>query len=128
MPAPPSFRKSNPASAPTLGGPWREGEEIWVFAAQPALRLVSVEGVTAIDPQQTSLPDEWKRLPAYAMKPGDTMRLVEKRRGDADPTAERLRLARTLWLDFDGRGLTVSDAITGTLQRATGRGFISPLL
>jgi hypothetical protein len=116
-----------PASAPALGGPWRVGEEIWVFEAQPALRLVSVEGVTAVDPQQTSLPDDWKRLPAYPMGLGDTMRLVEKRRGDAEPTAERLALARTLWLDFGGRGFTVSDTVTGALRRATRLEMTPPL-
>jgi hypothetical protein len=125
--APPPAPVGAPASAPTLGGPWRVGEEIWVFEAQPALRLVSVEGVSAVDPQQTSLPDDWKRLPAYPMGLGDTMRLVEKRRGDAEPAAERLTLARILWLDFGGRGFTVSDTITGALKRAVRLEMTPPL-
>src|SRR5205814_6914446 len=56
---------------PRPDGPWREGEEVWVFEAKSSLRLVSVEGVRAVDPQQTSLPDAWKNLPAYAMALGD---------------------------------------------------------
>ena len=66
--------------------------EVWVFEAHPELRLVTVEGVDGIDPQQTDLPDEWRQLPAYLMRPGDTMRLVERRRGDADPAADQLAL------------------------------------
>ena len=58
----------------------------------------------AIDPQQTTLPDEWKSLQAYAMGPGATMGIAESRRGDSDPVPDRLSLARTLWLDFDGGG------------------------
>jgi len=104
---------------PAPDGPWREGEEVWVFEAKSALRLTSVEGVRAIDPQQTSLPDPWKSLPTYAMALGDAMRLVEKRRGDVEPEPDRLSLSRNLWLDFDGAGYTVNDTITGTLHRAS---------
>jgi len=70
------------------------------------------------------------RLEAAAGLPdgvGDTMRLVEKRRGDAEPAAERLTLARTLWLDFGGRGFTVSDTITGALRRAARLEMTPPL-
>ncbi|HSU40956.1 MAG TPA: hypothetical protein VLJ38_15365, partial [Polyangiaceae bacterium] len=104
---------------PAPDGPWRDGEEVWVFEAKSALRSTSVEGVRAIDPQQTSLPDAWKSLPSYAMALGDKMRLVEKRRGDVEPEPDRLSLARVLWLDFDGGGYTANDSITGTVHRAT---------
>jgi len=104
---------------PAPDGPWRDGEEVWVFEARSALRLTSVEGVRAIDPQQTSLPEDWKSLPSYAMALGDKMLLVEKRRGDVEPEPDRLSLARSLWLDFDGAGYTANDTITGTLHRAT---------
>jgi hypothetical protein len=104
---------------PKPEGPWREGEEVWVFDARSMLRVVEIAGVTAIDPQQTTLPDEWKRLPAYSLKLDDAMRFVEKRRGDADPAPDQLTLARTLWLDFDGAGYTATDVVTGTLRRST---------
>ena len=104
---------------PAPDGPWRDGEEVWVFEAKSSLRLTSVEGVRAIDPQQTSLPDPWKALPAYAMGLGDKLRLVEKRRGDVEPEPDRLSLTRNLWLDFDGTGYTANDTITGTLHRAS---------
>ncbi len=103
-------------AAPDPGGPW-DADEVWVFDARPHLRLVAVEGAPAIDPQQTTLPDDWKSLPAYLMRPGQTMSLVEKRRGDSDPAPDRLDLSRTLWLDFDGGGFTIHDQITGSMER-----------
>ncbi len=101
---------------PAPDGAW-PAQEVWVFDARPHLRLVAVEGVTAVDPQQTTLPDEWKPLPAYLMQSGKSMTLVEKRRGDSDPAPDQLSLQRTLWLDFDGGGYSVRDAITGSMRR-----------
>jgi hypothetical protein len=102
---------------PAPDGPWREGEEVWVFEARNDYRVVTLSGVPSIDPQQTTLPDAWKALPAYPMKVGDVLSLDEKRRGDADPPPNQLTLVRTLWLDFDGSGYTVSDQLSGTLER-----------
>ncbi len=103
---------------PEPGGPWGDGEEIWVFDARPSLRQVLVEGVNSLDPSQTTLPSEWKRFPAYTMGAKDVMQLTERRRGDADPAPDVLHLSRTLWLDFDGAGYTVSDKISGQLHRS----------
>lgn len=104
---------------PNPDGPWRDGDEVWVFEAKSNLRLVDVQGVSAIDPQQTSLPDEWKKLPAYPLALGSKLRLVERRRGDAEPPPDHLTLVRTMWLDFDGKAFTVSDALGGSLHRAS---------
>lgn len=101
------------AEAPSV---YRPDEEVWVFQAQNDLRLVSVEGVQAVDPQQTDLPDEWKSLPAYRLTPGETVRLVEQRRGDSSPAPDQLSLDRNYWLDFDGSGYTINDNIAGTLS------------
>ncbi|MEA2562318.1 MAG: hypothetical protein QOH06_3822 [Acidobacteriota bacterium] len=103
--------------APLPGGPWAP-EEVWVFDARPDIRLVDIGGLTAVDPQQTTLPAEWKALPAYRVRPGETMRLAERRRGGADPAADRLTLRRVLWLDFDGGGYTWQDEMQGTLSRS----------
>lgn len=111
---------------PDPDGPWRDGEEVWVFDARTNLRLVEIEGVSAIDPQQTSLPDEWKRLPSYPVALGDKVRLVEKRRGDAEPPPDHLALERTLWLDFDGRGFTARDTLRGNLRRASRLEMLPP--
>lgn len=115
-----SARRQAPVDSLTLAapdGPWA-AEEIWVFDARPEVRLVSVEGVPSIDPQQTELPGEWKQFPAYPMRAGSVMRLVEKRRGDATPAPDQLSLRRTWWLDFDGGGYTVRDEVSGTLSRS----------
>ncbi|MBX3231973.1 MAG: hypothetical protein KIT84_12405 [Labilithrix sp.] len=111
---------------PKPEGPWREGEEVWVFEARTNLRLVDVQGVSAIDPQQTSLPDEWKKLPAYPLALGSKLQLVERRRGDAEPPPDHLTLVRTMWLDFDGKALTVSDELGGNLRRASRLEMLAP--
>ncbi len=113
-------RQESPARAltrPAPEGTWTEGDEVWVWQAQPALRVVTVAGAPAVDPRQTTLPREWRSLPAYLMKPGATLALQERRRGDADPAPDQLTLDRQLWLDFDGGGYTARDAIRGRLGR-----------
>ncbi|MDP1825532.1 MAG: hypothetical protein Q8L48_19895 [Archangium sp.] len=105
-------------SRPDPQGTWVDGEEVWVFDARPSLRQVLVEGVNAVDPTQTTLPNEWKGFPAYAMGPKDVLKLTERRRGDSEPAPDVLNLTRTLWLDFDGTGYTVSDKMSGQLHRS----------
>ncbi|MBL8917564.1 MAG: hypothetical protein JNJ54_01775 [Myxococcaceae bacterium] len=108
----------NALKRPDPQGAWMEGDEVWTFDARPSLRQVLVEGVNQVDPQQTTLPNEWKRFPAYAMALTDELRMTERRRGDADPSPDSLTLTRTLWLDFDGKGLTANDRISGPLHRS----------
>ncbi len=79
----------------------------------------TVEDGVPVDPAQTTLPDDWKHLPAYLMEPGRTLRFVEKRRGDSDPAPDQLTLSRALWLDFDGGGYTLTDTIDGVVRRST---------
>ncbi|RUM40245.1 MAG: hypothetical protein DSY70_04120 [Desulfobulbus sp.] len=98
----------------TIDGPWSDNE-IWVFQANPQLRQLNLSGVPAIDPSRTSLPQAWKNLPAYLISKGQTMTFVEKSRGNPSPVPNRLSLRRRLWLDEQGSGLTVSDAISGTM-------------
>jgi hypothetical protein len=99
------------------GEPW-DADEVWVFEGRSDLRVADVQGVEAVDPQQTRLPDAWKHLPAYLMEAGSRMQLVTRRRGDADPAPDQLTLVRRFWLDFDGNGYTVSDRLSGTLSRS----------
>lgn len=95
---------------------WPE-EEIWVFQSLPELRQVRVEGPESIDPNQTTLPDHLKQWPAYPMKMGQVMTLNEIRRGDPQPSPNRLTNVRELWMDFDGAGFTVRDTLSGSLNR-----------
>lgn len=96
--------------------PWPE-DEVWSFAAQPNLRVVTPSGPAAIDPQQADVPREWKSYPAFCMRPADRLKLAETRRGDPQPEPDRLNLQRRIWLDFDGAGYTVSDHVDGALSR-----------
>lgn len=91
--------------------------EVWVFQAMPALRLVEIDKLAAIDGSQTNLPDKWRHLPAYQVKQGDSMVFKLIRRGDPEPEPNQLTLMRKLWLDFDGGGYTVSDRIAGKMTR-----------
>lgn len=103
---------------PRPDGLWKEGEEVWVFEAHPELRVVDLTGVAAIDPAQTTLPGEWKALPAYALAPAATLTLVERRRGDSDLGPDQLQLTRMMWLDSSGGGYTVSDQISAKFTRS----------
>ncbi|MCC6805994.1 MAG: hypothetical protein IT381_01110 [Deltaproteobacteria bacterium] len=94
-------------------------EEVWVFQSDPNLRLVDVEGVDTIDPQQTTLPAEWRRFQTFRVRQGETMRLVEKRRGNAEPEPDKLVLERSIWLDFDGGGYTFRDRLSGVKNHGT---------
>lgn len=98
--------------------PWPD-EEIWVFEARNHLRIVDVGGVPSIDARQTDLPGEWSRLPAYYLKPGDEFTLTEKKRGDSDTQPDILNLSRDVWLDFDGKGYTIKDSITGRINKSS---------
>ena len=94
-------------------------EEVWVFQAAPLIRSASIEGATAVDPQQTTLPNEWRSLPSYLMRADTQFGLKEIRRGDSEPAPDKLTLDRRLWLSFDGRTMTVSDRIQGEISRAS---------
>ena len=91
-------------------------EEIWVYEARPSLRTAHVDGPPSIAADQTRLPSEWRSLPAYRLLPGESWKLVEDRRGDADPPPSQLSLQRTLWIDFDGKGATVRDVLSGSFN------------
>lgn len=93
------------------------GQEVWSFQAQNQLRMVQIEGVPGVDPKQTDVPREWQNLSTYVVRPGASMIFKETRRGDPDPAPDSLSLRRTWWLDFDGRGYTIQDQISGTMSR-----------
>lgn len=94
---------------------WPESE-IWVFKAQPELRAVEIEQLNTIDASQTNLPEDWRNLPAYKISQGQAMRFKVIRRGDPEPAPNQLSITRKLWLDFDGKGYTVNDAINGRMN------------
>jgi hypothetical protein len=91
-------------------------EEVWVVKAQPALRLIRPEGPAGVDPRQVEMPEAWRSLPAFRLKPGEALRLTELQRGIGRAAPDALRLNRRLWLDFDGQGLTANDHFDGQLS------------
>jgi len=97
--------------------PWPK-QEIWSYADAPALRTTRVSGPQPIDPAQADVPSEWRDLPAFVMADGVMLDVQQRARGLGANAGDRLQLRRELWLDFDGRGLTASDALTGTLRSA----------
>ena len=107
----------NSLARPSSKPPWPKSE-IWVFESQPLLREAQVGGVVAIDPQQTALPEAWKKLPSYRVLAGEALELKEQRRGDSDAPEDRLELNRDIWIDFDGAGATMADELTGQLSRS----------
>lgn len=105
-------------AAPTYPGEGRWPEsEIWVFEARPDMRLVELSGAPSVDPTQVSMPEGWGGRPTFRLTPGAELTFDVKRRGDPEPEANQLTLARTVWLDFDGSGYTVRDEIGGTVSQ-----------
>ncbi len=92
-------------------------DEIWSFKPHPNLRMVSVEGLPAIDPSQTTMPQAWKQYTSFQAKRGAVVQFRQTRRGSPGSTMDALRLHREMWLDFDGRGLTLRDRITGQMMQ-----------
>ncbi len=105
---------ANPANPAQL----LAGEEIWAYQAAPTIRQVNIEGVASVDSSQTTLPAEWRSLPAYLMRPGSEFKLKTLRRGDAHPDPDKLKLERQLWLSLDGGSITASDHIKGKVNQA----------
>ena len=92
------------------------GEEIWSFKSENHLRMVKISGAKSVEPGRTEIPGEWKEFPAYLIKPKSTIIFKEIKRGDPEPAPDRLQLNRTWWLDFDGKGFTIQDKITGAMS------------
>ncbi len=92
-------------------------QEIWVFEQKPEIRNIQISGIAPIDPQQTQLPEDWKFLPAYLAEVNSPMMLEELQRG-GESAKNQLTLSRKMWLDFNGKGFTVKDNITGELHQS----------
>ncbi|MBN1336462.1 MAG: hypothetical protein JXB39_10920 [Deltaproteobacteria bacterium] len=103
-------------AAPSPGGAW-PAHEYWAVATDDRARSVDLSGPPAVDPGRTTLPEEWRSLPAFQLGPDTPLAFAEQRRGEPEPAPNRLALERTMWLDVDGGGLTVRDRFTGTMTR-----------
>ena len=102
--------------APRHPSPWPE-HEVWVWRADDDLRQVRVGGASGVDPDRTSLDQDWRGMPAFLLKAGDALTLTTERRGQPSPPPDDLRLQREAWLDLDGQGYTLRDRMEGRLSR-----------
>ena len=100
---------------PQLPNPW-PSEEIWSWKPDERIRQVELHGGAPIDPERVGVPESWRGLAAYRVTPEARIEFSVGRRGDPQPTPNRLRLERQLWLDIDGSGFTVLDHLTGKLN------------
>lgn len=96
-------------------GSFNTAQEIWSFKSYNHLRIVDIKGPAQIDPQQTTMPEQYKSLPAYLINQNTKVQFVEKKRGDPHPAPDKLDIKRILWLDFGGKGFSVKDYISGNM-------------
>lgn len=101
---------------PAAAEPW-PADEVWSFESVDDLRVAAVEGAESIDPSQANVPGGWREHPAFRLAGGGALNVVERSRALVNPDDNQLRLQRNLWLDFDHRGFTVTDEVTGSLNR-----------
>ncbi len=92
-------------------------EQLVAFQARPDFRLVEISGLPSIDVSQTPFPDKWRKFPVYRWETATPFRIEERMRGMGLQKPEGLTIARELWLDQDGGGLTFRDRITGQMQQ-----------
>lgn len=87
------------------------------FRARPDFRVLEIGGADAVDVTMTTFPQDWRNLPVYRWDTANPLLLQERMRGMGDQDPEGLRIARSLWLDGDGRSYTFRDAVTGQMQK-----------
>ena len=102
--------------------------EYWAYQAQPQLRLAEISGAAQIDPSQADIYPPWRGMPVYLMEPGQSLNFNTIRRGDPEPPPDRLNLARECWLDYNGKGLSCRDRLTGTLNRQWSLSAVEPFV
>jgi len=107
-------RQTTAIELPEFKSPWPVSE-IWAFAQQTHLRRINIHQAS-IDSSRTQLPEQWKKLPAFLMKPKTQLSFDVIKRGNPNPEPDQLNLSKKIWLDFNGHGFTVNDTITGKLS------------
>jgi len=89
--------------------------EIWSYQSNDRLRVTAADGLPPVDPGQVQVPGNWQNYPAFRAEPGAKLTITERSRGIVSANNE-LDLNRTIWLDFDGAGFIVQDAIGGQMR------------
>ena len=86
--------------------------EVWSYDGAPTLRATLPEGGTPVDAEVAA---QWPDLPAFMLQAGEALNIVEHSRGRQESDND-LTLRRQLWLDFDRRGYTFLDRISGAMR------------
>lgn len=95
---------------------WPQYEYLSV-ASKPELRQLKLSGAPSIDTSQIDLPTQWRDLPTYRLTKEQPLKLETEYRGNHSPAVNQLYIKRTLWLDFNGKGLTSLDHIHGSMSQ-----------
>ncbi len=103
------------AIAPPAAGANLPASEVWSYQSNDRLRVTAAEGLPPFDPVQAEVPGMWANYPAFRAEAGATLEISERSRGIVAATNE-LDLQRTIWLDFDGGGFAIRDAIGGEMR------------
>ena len=86
----------------------------WIAVrANPEMRMVELQGATPVDVQLTTFPEEWRELSVFEWNHATPLLWVEKTRGMGLQKPDEFHVARDLWLDDDGRGVTYQDVMDG---------------
>ncbi|HHO52215.1 MAG TPA: hypothetical protein ENK18_15400 [Deltaproteobacteria bacterium] len=112
-------------SAPDPGGAWPE-VEFWAVATDDRIRAVNLSGPDGIDAARTTTPESWRTLPTFSVTSSVPLSFEELRRGEPQPAPNQLDLQRELWLDVDGRGWTIRDRFSGTLNQKWRLNVVEP--
>ncbi len=99
------------------GAPMAADSMLLGFSASPNFRVLELTGAQPVDVTMTTFPEDWRSFPVYQWALADALKLEERLRGMGQKATEGLKIARSLWLDDDGRNLTFGDKITGALQK-----------
>lgn len=95
---------------------WPQSEYI-SFKSATAIRQAKLSGPESIDTTQISIPDEWREYPTYRMSERNALMIETEFRGDHSPATNELFVKRDLWLDFNGKGITALDQISGKMNK-----------
>lgn len=101
---------------PPVSGSWPE-LEYFSFSRDTTLRQFRISGANSVDTSQIQLPPEWRELPTYRLDRETRLQLTTEFRGDHSPSANQLQQQRQLWLDFNGKGMTARDRISGRMSQ-----------
>lgn len=102
-------------------------QEYWTWQENNQLRSVTFSGASAVDPERTSMPREWRSGAVYVVKAAEPLQFEVTRRGEENPAPSVFKLNRHYWLDLDGAGYTVADTINGTMRSQWRLSLASPL-